>query len=1349
MVTSTSTDCLLPLQAEGEGEEVSIDLDAAVLTSPARITSSTNNYDILNYSSTDSLSLEEDMVMPTTSENAARIEREETSSSSHKLIHRSVGNSSRATKSSSAINEMVARDTTHTTVADAAEDDGGAGDGGNVPDISLRNLNDQAASTSTNSECHKIILKLPKTSAGCESQALAEGEDDPRKVEPLKINLHNTHHHHNTHHTPKITIKPILKESTTDASLVSSEECSSSAEDDIVSQLNNSEPHIVPKLTIRAKNEDYGSSLTTVVPKLTIKINDPTTSEGPSKSTAALNTPPLPKLTIKTGQDGHTESIITNVSPASSTTSSSSSLASSSATSLSSANSVMAPSASTTSVPKLTIKPLHKSQDFLEQQLPSIPKLCIKTNTLTTDVSEEPTASKIPKLTIKTGQEHAVIITQHNDNAKNSGGIPKMTIKTKSLDMVDDANAVESCVGDKIPKLTIKTNNPLNESIPKLCINKAQLEASSSSIGPSLSPKQPVVPKLTISRQSVQAERVVDMGEAANASSVPKMTIKTQSNKTECVPKLTLKSVTKRPSSTEESGISDDPEDERIAIVETNKTVPKLTIKNVGSPQQKLKIVVEDVKGDISRKTNPIPPNPICEDVALLNTNEDVDDFNDLLNVDNAGEESSNSQEFCGFNENLFVEKQNMVEESRRQSDDMDIDESLQSQHEPQIFQNAVHFEEQGMPVSSSQAATELNGNTALNAFPKLAHIIDTVDLTSSAGSSPAHRFEYNEEDDEVEGANEQRLECANKKVSPQSNILLERLQRETSVIQNTQNVIMHPETNSIPPPLQPKPPLLLNNNSNASARYPELMERLMTNGSLPVNMNTVDYSQTSAAAPNTEENIIDSIEILDTPEGSPRVSLDDRPEQVKSVPEKPVLPNGLHYPKELLTALNNNNSNLKRHATQMISNSLVEGLHNLAPTETNLEELPSKLRKLQNDTNELNQMKVLESNVDEQQCRKSAIAENVIQPSINNHQRSRKQKHEHLLPLPIDEVVDSMQSNNSLLLLEMGNDNRAIISKRKSVRGRKSEVVSTSNAKEESSTTPAAAAATPIAADNKSRRVQLLRKRLAIDMVDAEQPLSVMDNIGGMEESAVEANKNNHVDELIETPRREQRSLRTPLRTSRRSNTPTTFQIESKQTTKSNKPPPAVSYLAMENNKKGPKHEGGAAGVRTENVLNHFLESNSSVSSASSTQSATITATMAGSGGISNSGCLSMATQIDLTMSSSSSNSNGSTTNTVTTVESTTISRLGGTNGSGIVNITGGGSSNNSMLPPTTILSSSDPLQDVVFRPNDFSSIIATQQLRGTMVTSNTMSQPNLDQSLEEEGQDEASGADYSEGKK
>ncbi|XP_037820221.1 supporter of activation of yellow protein isoform X2 [Lucilia sericata] len=1392
VVTSTSSDCLLPLAAEGEGEEVNLELEALV-TSPARITSSTNNYEILTYNS-DSLSLEE-MVMPSTSDNSSLHREGGTTSAAASSLNPLTHHLSINTRILKSNNDMVARDTTPTTVAEPGEGGGGGA-------IGVDRGGGGGASTSSNTT-DKIILKLPKTSTTSTTESQLPKsliEDDLRKVEPLKINLHNTHH--TSHHTPKITIKPIVKETSADI-LMSSEECSSSAEDEMVSKLNASEPHIVPKLTIRAKNEEHS----TIVPKLTIKINDSnnTSSEGHSTQ-AAANTPPLPKLTIKTGQDGHTESIITNISPASSTTSSSSSsLASCSSSSTSTNSHVATNSSSSNTIPKLTIKPLQKSHEAADNNHPTIPKLCIKGNMICGEVNattDDATTSKIPKLTIKTGQEHAVIITQHNDHTNAVGGIPKLTIKTKSLDSVEDSNNsnAECSTNEKIPKITIKTNSLDSPNIVA-SKRKSQLETNNSP----LSPKQ-AVPKLTITRQQndmvVTNKHTINTEDECTTGSIPKMTIKTQS-KIESVPKLTIKNISsqqQRPPSTEESGLESEAEDEGRVKAQTCKTVPKLTIKNLGSPQQKL-TVVQETPTVVENKTNAAAASapPVVTEIInaniLVSSPADTDEFADLLTVDNAGE-SSNSQGFCGFNDNtadsaakvvLITADNNMAvqetdPEIRRNSDDMDIDEDLQTDHEPQIFQNDIHFKDHTQDVPEI-----LNGKMH---HPKLTQIIDTVDLTSSPSRScsPA-QFDYNDDSNSVAAP-------VNNMAIPSTNILLERLQRETTVIQNTQQLKQQLQQQTecnvaIPPPLQPKPNAI-QTSAPASLKYPQLAERLMANGTSPNNGSNTNNNNISHSLPiqtplnSKEENIIDSIEILDTPEGSPRNSLDECPQSLQLITNNAPsnLPNGLHYPKDSdILALNNNNSNLKRHLAGQTNqaNHLAENnMGDLAIPPSN------KQRRLNNDAlntknsqlivnnnNDLINQKVLTNSLEElnKTTTTAAAAAAVTQPNdfnclkqtttttLTSHQRARKQKHEHLLPIAMEEVIDAAQnnSNDSFELSaetnsnEQANENATPFQKR---RGRpKKSNLNVNNLNNEHNnaltpqiTTPAPREETP-QTDSKSRRVQLLRKRLAIDMVDADEPLRVLDelesSVNMMSAAGDEDKSENHE---METQKR----LRTPLRASRRSNTPTVLQMETK--TKQRAP----SSLAMDNNNK--KSSNSLLKQNNENVLNNFLESNSSISSsACSNSSTTLTSTVAS---ITATHSLSMATQIDLTMSSSSSNSNGSTTNTITTVEANVMSNAmpalvvgssanavcsGGGGGSGVVvgSGGGGGSSNNSMLPPTTILSSSDPLPDVVFKPNDFSSILATQQLRAPMFSTAAESVQN--ESQDEDMADDVSGPDNS----
>lgn len=365
-----------------------------------------------------------------------------------------------------------------------------------------------------------------------------------------------------------------------------------------------------------------------------------------------------------------------------------------------------------------------------------------------------------------------------------------------------------------------------------------------------------------------------------------------------------------------------------------------------------------------------------------------------------------------------------------------------------------------------------------------------------------------------------------------------------------------------------------------------------------------------------------------------------------------------------------------------------------------------------------------------------STVTMDLSSPKTSLH-RPRKQRHEHLLAIPLDEE-DTLQYNlNHDAAANCYTSNEHLASSAKAVaasteqlttpntpvgikrRGRPKKNALNSAATAAAVTTHAAAAAmlndtssigavdTPgTDGVSKSRRVELLRKRLAIDMVDAEQPSEEQD-------STVAA-----VD--TEASKRE-RIVRTGARTSRRTILPGGALT------------PTTKIKSSGNNGevpiKGRKRSvnallGGSATIASTNttitnsvsdsimsVLNHYGGSNSSISSAYSSSSMSSATVTTAAGPPVNAGVpttISLATQIDLTMcSSSSSGSNGSTTATMTTAGGSIAAS------SGAISVAVQNQSSSSMLPPATILSSSDPVPDVVFRPNDFSSLMATQQLR------------------------------------
>ena len=621
-------------------------------------------------------------------------------------------------------------------------------------------------------------------------------------------------------------------------------------------------------------------------------------------------------------------------------------------------------------MPKLTIKTLPPKHEEL------VPKLTIKTSAAgacvstsaanaSTDTNAEAVetgscSSKIPKLTIKTGQEHAVIITQHNDTS-NAQVIPKLTIKTKSLEAeesLSDLSEDPAPPPEKIPKITIKTHETATEvtttkfciktmqqqtetehahTIPKLTISMANLEGGSAPQSPKQSPlvvrqlssssRKPEsperLPKLMISRQDTKGSNC----DATVEKVVPKLTIKTNSQDiggSECkekIPKLTIKSIpsVEQQSSEESDECMSGESSPPLSSAEdaaANKVVPKLTIKNLSSPTLRMKAVLEDKSQRNASKKCGKSSDPKNIAVTDINAKSGCGVTQRSLDTQQSREssareqlvngcESSSSQEFCGFNnDNTAFAEEEDIQEPRRNSDDMDIDEGLQN-HDPQVFNNIFHVSNGDSLRMDNTEETELMQPPM--SVDDLSNVVDTVDLTSSPspGSSPAH-FTYTDADPQVSDAQQ----------PPQATILMERLQREMSVIQtapsldnrlllNQLNSPLNDSKYGAPPPLQPKPsqtqqhahqqqqqsqiqkqPHLPQQLSN-SMKYPQLTERLMANGARIHQNSNIMHTVSNAATPmnNTAltnqlapqmEKVIDSIEILDTPEGSPRLTLDD-----------------------------------------------------------------------------------------------------------------------------------------------------------------------------------------------------------------------------------------------------------------------------------------------------------------------------------------------------------------------------------------------------------------------------------------------------------------------------------------
>ncbi|KAH8287247.1 hypothetical protein KR054_004724 [Drosophila jambulina] len=1016
---------------------------------------------------------------------------------------------------------------------------------------------------------HKIILKLSKHVNPNPNPNINESQPagDERRVEPLRIQL------------PSGGADGSVMAKPQDASDADASSCSSScAEDEVASSLGQhprSTPHIVPKLTIRAANEERVGS---VVPKLTIKLpENPAGSSSNSKSSSGSGAGSGAQSALPTKNEAH----LSSLSPASASSSSASSSSSSSSSSS---------LAEIQTVPKLMIKTTLAGSS------------CISSSEEHSHQQQQ--QQQIPKLTIKTGgggggQEHmhTVIMTHDLSNAQS---IPKLTIKTKSIELLEDDPAA-----------------------------KEQLQP-----------------------------------------------------------------------------------------------LPKLTIKNLCSPKHKVRAVLEEkVPSAASKLAATMKPalNPAPAPMT------------------NGGESNSSSQEFCGFSDPDADPAAGASDEGRRNSDDMDIDESLSTQHDPKMFHNLPPLvASNGIAVGAGSKANKASkANAAQQQQQQLQqpqhNVVDMVDLTSSPspGSSPAHA-----------------PNSFTGRISPAQshNLLLECLRMQAAAaaaVESSAGVGVG--EGAVGGPGSPNSNILLSqltapakgfataSPKSNSSKYPQLTERLMANGGGGSGVGGVVPPAAIASAgevavpplmtsSNSAQPIIDSIEILDTPEGSPHITyMDEDHHQLlnnhhQSNNKHALAAGDGQLPEDELQELDNNNENhLKRNSSEG-NESPISGIP------------PSKQRRLDNDENDQQTQNCHDP------ANKCNDAHGDSLPVVPPTHRSRKQKHERILNTDMDDTLFApVQQQQQQQVLLAADQNGTLFPEDGPAESKAQDPLHTEHTVTQppppppSAATPAStgkrrgrpkriqnqsitdtAPATPTSTPGappeeansavKSRRVQLLRKRLAIDMVSVG-PEQAEATAGSTVLGEPEARTEDELTGAPETPsRRENRPLRATRRTMPNTNASTNPQPTPKSTRKrqskanaqhSQLPPPPPPTLVQFG---GPEPE-----------------SNNNNNNSSSSNMA-----------------FALAAQIDLTMcSSSSSTSSGTAAN----------QQL----------ISGSGSS--SMLPPTTILSSSDPLPDVIFQPNDFSSIMATQQLRSPRPSSiSGGSQPdshdedNYNSALDNSGDESAS---------
>lgn len=498
--------------------------------------------------------------------------------------------------------------------------------------------------------------------------------EESRKVEPLKINLHRepirtiiklppgtgsgSDHQPSS---PKITIKPLKPPPNVDGTQVNSipkltikpvvnpDEASSEQMQIIPklhiknSSLDNSggdgpEPHIVPKLTIRAVNH----SSPTIAGSSGSASNDTSSSATHNSSNSSVsNSPPMvPKLTIKKDNHHHHSShhhhhhhhshhnnrlvskeddppaipklhIKAIPEPTASSTQSSSGSAS-------------GPVLTSSEGVKLTIKPIPE---------PPLPKLTIKTSSLDSNdasVVSSTSSSFSPKLSTPPPASPS---DQHSNITST---IPKLTIKPipKPPPVIPrDPSEVP------IPKLTIKPMPPKPLASEDSCssetsinsLESSPISSSSSSSAPSSAISSPsVVPKLTI-KVPKENDSVVTSLPQITGGSTTTTTTSTPTTQTPTIPvvkKLNIKPMPPQPKETPKQA-TPPPDDDVVDVTEDDIyepvtinidleepepcIIPKFTIKTISTDSSEIssapKVTLKQVPSPDPKTPSPPPPH--------------------------------------------------------------------------------------------------------------------------------------------------------------------------------------------------------------------------------------------------------------------------------------------------------------------------------------------------------------------------------------------------------------------------------------------------------------------------------------------------------------------------------------------------------------------------------------------------------------------------------------------------------------------------------------------------------------------------------------------------------------------
>lgn len=313
-------------------------------------------------------------------------------------------------------------------------------------------------------------------------------ETDNRRVEPLKINLHREPiktiikipKHVADETVPKITIKSIKLPHTGDDdvlkhTLIVDSSVSTSSTSQNCSSDPPSEPHVIPKLTIRNSTNSFGiAGQSEIVPKLTIKMDNHiastvnnkdktiTSDDGIKLTIKPILEPPIPKLTIKTNSNDCAE-VVNNTNASKFTVNVGPSSPSSSTAAMNKLSRTSMPSKSESIVPKIKIKQITKTDPSCE-----VPQFTIaKSDDVVNSLAKDNVVKMVPKLVVKLPKESDSDQNKSKSYADNESDasepideiVPKITIRQiKQSEQTTSENII-------IPKVTIKPIiNPNNES---------------------------------------------------------------------------------------------------------------------------------------------------------------------------------------------------------------------------------------------------------------------------------------------------------------------------------------------------------------------------------------------------------------------------------------------------------------------------------------------------------------------------------------------------------------------------------------------------------------------------------------------------------------------------------------------------------------------------------------------------------------------------------------------------------------------------------------------------------------------------------------------------------------------